>query len=67
MPDIECTWTPSFALVRPVTPAGADWLAENVGNEETMFFAGAIVVEFGYLESIVLSARDEGLVVESAN
>ena len=35
----------SLFLIRPVSPAGQTWLDENVGDENTLTFGGAIVCE----------------------
>lgn len=48
----------------PMTEAGYDWLAENIGRDEVTEFGGAIMIEHRYLEDIVLGARADGLVCE---
>ncbi len=53
----------SLFLIRPVSPAGQSWLDENVGDENTLTFGGAVVCEPRYVEAIVLGAQSDGLVV----
>jgi len=55
----------SLFLIRPVSPAGQSWLDENVGDENTMTFGGAIVCEPRYVEAITHGAIEAGLVVAS--
>lgn len=63
-PDLQFSNPGSFALCMPLTDYGRDWLAENVGDGETLTFGGAIVIEHRYLADIVLGARDDGLTCE---
>lgn len=51
------------ASCMPMTDAGRDWLAENIGDETTTY-GGALIIEHGYLADIVNGARDAGLVCE---
>jgi hypothetical protein len=53
----------SLFLIRPVSPAGQNWLDENVGDAETLTFGGAIVCEPRYVEAIIRGASAAGLVV----
>jgi len=53
----------SLFLIRPVSPTGQSWLEENVGDENTLTFGGAVVCEPRYVEAIVLGAQSDGLVV----
>src|SRR5882762_7195753 len=39
----------SLFLIRPVSPAGQSWLDENVGDENTLIFGGAVVCEPRYV------------------
>ncbi len=55
----------SLFLIRPVSPAGQSWLDENVGDENTLTFGGAIVCEPRYVEAIVLGAQSGGLAVSA--
>jgi hypothetical protein len=52
----------SLYLIRPVSPAGQNFLDENVGDENTLTFGGAIVCEPRYIEAIWRGAIDGGLV-----
>jgi len=54
----------SLFLIRPISPAGQIWLDENVGDENTLTFGGAVVCEPRYVEAIVLGAQREGLAVQ---
>jgi hypothetical protein len=53
----------SLFLVRPVSKSAQLWLDENVGDENTLTFAGAIVCEPRYVEAIAQGAIEAGLVV----
>ena len=55
----------SLFLIRPVSPAGQSWLDENVGDENTQTFGGAVVCEPRYVEAIALGAIEAGLAVQS--
>jgi len=54
----------SLFLIRPVSPAGQAWLDENVGDENTQTFGGAVVCEPRYVEAIAHGAVEAGLAVE---
>jgi hypothetical protein len=53
----------SLFLIRPVSPAGQTWLDENVGDENTQTFGGALVCEPRYVEPIMQGAIEAGLAV----
>ncbi len=53
----------SLFLIRPISPIGKQWLDENVGDENTLTFGGAVVCEPRYVEAIFLGAQAEGLAV----
>jgi hypothetical protein len=53
----------SLFLIRPVSQSGQLWLDENVGDENTLTFGGAIVCEPRYVEAIAQGAVEAGLVV----
>ncbi len=55
----------SLILIRPVSESGQRWLDENVGDENTLTFGGAIVCEPRYVEAIAHGAVEAGLVVAS--
>jgi len=55
----------SLFLVRPVSPAGQSWLDENVGDENTLTFGGAVVCEPRHVEAIAHGAIEAGLAVQS--
>lgn len=65
MTDIECTWTPSFVIVTPITEAGLEWMRDNTagphGDESN------IGVDHRYIADIVIGARDAGLTVDTTN
>ena len=52
----------SLFLIRAVSPAGQTWLNENVGNDETLTFGGAVVCEPRYVEPIYRGTIEAGLV-----
>jgi len=53
----------SLFLIRPVSSIGKQWLDENVGDENTLTFGGAIVCEPRYVEAIAHGAIEAGLAV----
>ena len=53
----------SLFLIRPVSQPGQLWLDENVGDENTLTFGGAIVCEPRYVEAIAHGAVEAGLAV----
>jgi len=55
----------SLFLIRPVSPTGQSWLDENVGDENTLTFGGAVVCEPRYVEAIAHGAVEAGLAVQS--
>jgi hypothetical protein len=55
----------SLFLIRPLSESGQQWLDENVGDENTLTFGGAIVCEPRYVEAIFLGAKEEGLAVSA--
>jgi hypothetical protein len=61
-PDLVFENHGSLFLVRPVSSAGQTWLDENVGDENTLTFGGAIVCEPRYIENICHGATADGLV-----
>ena len=62
-PSIDLIFENHFSLflIRPVSPAGQTWLDENVGDENTLTFGGAIVCEPRYVEAIAHGAVEAGL------
>ena len=61
--DLVFEYHRSLFLIRPVSESGKTWLDENVGNENTLTFGGAIVCEPRYVEAIAHGAVEAGLVV----
>jgi hypothetical protein len=55
----------SLFLIRPVSPAGQTWLDENVGDENTLTFGGAVVCEPRYVKAVMRGAQSDGLEVQS--
>ena len=55
----------SLFLIRPVSQIGKQWLDENVGDENTLIFGGAVVWEPRYVEAIAHGAIEAGLAVQS--
>ena len=54
----------SLFLIRPVSQSGQRWLDENVGDENTLTFGGAIICQPRYVEGIYLGAKRDGLVLQ---
>lgn len=52
----------SIFLIRGVSEFGQAWLDENIGNEETQYFAGAVVCEPRYVPDIAIGAVKDALV-----
>jgi len=52
----------SIFLLRGETPAGRDWIGENIPGD-AMTFGPAIVVEHRYILDIVQGAMNDGLEV----
>ncbi len=53
----------SLFLIRPLSQSGQQWLDENVGDENTLTFGGAVVCEPRYVEAIYFGAKQDGLVL----
>jgi hypothetical protein len=62
-PDIQFENHGSIILIRGLSEAGQAWLDENVGNEETQHFGGAIAAEPRYCLAIAKGAVEFGLVI----
>jgi len=52
----------SIVLIRPVSPAGQNFLDRKVGDSETQTWGGAVVCEPRYVEAVYRGALAEGLV-----
>ena len=61
--DLQVQNHGSLCILKPLTTAGQDWLDENVGDDETMTWAGGIVCEPRYVADIVEGAVCDGLQV----
>jgi hypothetical protein len=55
----------SLFLIRSVSKTGQLWLDENVGDENTLTFGGAVVCEQRYVEAIYFAAKQAGLAVQA--
>ncbi len=55
----------SLFLIRPISENGKQWLDENVGDENTLTFGGAVVCEPRYVEPIYRGAVEAGLAVSA--
>ena len=66
-PSVDLVFENHFSLflIRPISPAGQVWLDENVGDENTLKFGGAVVCEPRYVEAIVRGAQSDGLAVQA--
>src|SRR5258708_30556800 len=65
VPSVDLIFENHFSLflIRPVSPAGQTWLDENVGDESTLTFGGAVVCEPRYVEAIAHGAVEAGMEV----
>jgi hypothetical protein len=61
MTDIHTENHGSIWLLRPVSDAGRNWLAEHL--DDAQWFGGAVAVEPRYVEDIVEGASLDGLEV----
>ena len=52
----------SIFLVRPLTPAGQEWL-DSTAPEDAQFMGNAMAVEHRFIEGTVEAARNDGLTV----
>jgi hypothetical protein len=62
-PDLTVRSEGSIFLLLPCTPAGDDWVAQNIEHEGGLSWGRAIVIEHRYIENIVRGAIADGLVV----
>lgn len=60
MPDFSVETHGSIFLLRPLSDAACDWIAEHI-PEDAQFFGDAIVVEHRYIADIVNGAINDGL------
>jgi hypothetical protein len=51
-------------LLRPLTPAGFDWVEEHI-PEDAQRLGNAVAVEHRYISDIVAGIQDDGLAVQS--
>lgn len=61
-PDLIFEGHGSIVLIRAASPTGKTWLNENVGDDNTITFGGAIVCEPRYVRDIFRGAVASGLV-----
>lgn len=52
----------SIYLVRPMTERGIDWL-KRTAPADAQFMGSAMAVEHRYIEGVIATANDDGLVV----
>jgi hypothetical protein len=62
MPDFSVETHGSIFLLRPLSDAACDWIAEHI-PEDAQTFGNAIVVQHRFIGAIVTGARADGLVV----
>jgi hypothetical protein len=63
--DVQFENHGSIVLIRAVSDAGQTWLDENVGDNETQHFGGAIAAEPRYCGTILEGAISAGLSVRA--
>ena len=57
----------SISLMRPVSPAAMNWIADNLPDLESwQWMGGAIAIEWRYVDAIIDGAIIDGLIVEEA-
>lgn len=61
-PDFICEHHISLFLLRPITPAAFDWIAENLPIDR-LTWGNATVIEPRYVWPIILGIQDSGLSV----
>jgi hypothetical protein len=61
--DVDLSFHGSINLLTPETQRAEDWLAENVGDDETQWWGRSVVVEPRYTDDIVAGMIDAGLAV----
>jgi len=59
--DFVCENHGSVFLLRPTSPAAADWIEAHL-PEDRLTFNGAVVVEPRYVWKILVGLQDDGLV-----
>lgn len=62
MPDIRAENHGSIWLVHTPSPAGREWVSDNVAVQQ--WFGRAAVIEWRYMKPIIDGARGDGLEVE---
>lgn len=63
MADLSIQNEGSIFLLRPLTDAGREWIADHIPGD-AMTFGGSIVVEHRYIGEIAMGAVNDGLEVE---
>ena len=61
-PDFICEYHISLFLLRPLTPAASDWIADNLPLNR-LTWGRSTVIEPRYVWSIILGIQDSGLSV----
>lgn len=62
-PDLTVANHGSICTISGSTPAGQEWLDEHVINDDTLFWAGGVVIEPRSVENVVTGAQADGLTV----
>ena len=63
--DFRFTNHGSVTILTPLTEAAQAWLDENVGDDETQYWAGGVVIEPRYAEPILEGLQADGLTVST--
>jgi len=61
-PDFVCEYHISLFLLRPLSPAACDWIADNLPLNR-LTWGNATVIEPRYVWPIILGIQDSGLSV----
>jgi len=62
--DVEVINHGSVIALRPMTPAGNDWIDSNLCLESWQWFGGCAVIDPRYAEAILDGMADDGLRVQ---
>jgi hypothetical protein len=61
--DIQARDEGTLWLVKPLSPAGKNWLDENI-QDEALVWGDAIVIEHGFIQSVIEGIIADGLEVK---
>jgi hypothetical protein len=62
-PDFRVDNHGSILVLKPLTAAAKEWVADHLAHPETQTWGGGTVVEPRFMEAIVQGIQDDGLEV----